>query len=95
MAADHARTLAKRLNLSDAEVQDIFIAGLLHDIGKIGQPDKLVSSIAQALAYRNLTLENRRLADKARVDNGSMTPQELERRRSPASPRSTGGRMGR
>jgi response regulator RpfG family c-di-GMP phosphodiesterase len=42
---------------------------------------ELVSSIAQALAYRNLTLENQHLADKARVDNGSMTPQELERRR--------------
>jgi len=42
---------------------------------------ELVSSIAQALAYRNLTLENLHLADKARVDNGSMTPQELERRR--------------
>jgi DNA-binding NtrC family response regulator len=42
---------------------------------------ELVSSIAQALAYRDLTLENQHLADKARVDNGSMTPQELERRR--------------
>lgn len=42
---------------------------------------ELVSSIAQALAYRNLTLENLRLADQARVDNGSITPQELERRR--------------
>jgi len=42
---------------------------------------ELVSSIAQALAYRNLTLENLHLADRARVENGLMTPQELERRR--------------
>lgn len=41
----------------------------------------LVSSIAQALAYRNLMLENQYLADKARVEKGKMTPQELERKR--------------
>ncbi|MEN6585543.1 MAG: HD domain-containing phosphohydrolase [Sulfuricella sp.] len=40
--ADLARALAKRLELPDAEVQDIFIAALLHDIGKIGLPDKLL-----------------------------------------------------
>jgi len=42
---------------------------------------ELISSIAQALAYRNLTLENQRLADEVRVELGAMTPQELERRR--------------
>lgn len=42
---------------------------------------ELVSSVAQALAYRNLMLENQHLADKARVEHGVMTPQELERRR--------------
>lgn len=42
---------------------------------------ELVSSIAQALAYRNLMLENQHLADQARVEAGAMTPQELERRR--------------
>jgi len=42
---------------------------------------ELVSSVAQALAYRNLMLENQYLADKARVEKGKMTPQELERKR--------------
>lgn len=42
---------------------------------------ELVSSIAQALAYRNLMLENLHLADKARVEKGAMTAQELERKR--------------
>lgn len=42
---------------------------------------ELVSSIAQALAYRDLMLENQHLADQARVESGAMTPQELERRR--------------
>lgn len=58
--ADHARTLAKRLNLSDAEVQDVFIAGLLHDIGKIGQPDKLLAKpfIVLAGEERDLALRH-------------------------------------
>jgi len=42
---------------------------------------ELVSSIAQALAYRNLMLENQHLADQARADNGELSPQELERKR--------------
>ncbi|MDP2751885.1 MAG: response regulator [Rhodocyclaceae bacterium] len=47
--ADYARTLAKHLHLPDTEVQDIFIAGLLHDIGKIGQPDNLLTKPFPAL----------------------------------------------
>lgn len=41
--ADLARTLAKGLNLSGSDVNDIFVAALLHDIGKIGLPDNLLS----------------------------------------------------
>jgi two-component system, probable response regulator PhcQ len=42
---------------------------------------ELVSSIAQALAYRNLMLENQNLADQARVERGVISAQEMERRR--------------
>ncbi len=42
---------------------------------------ELVSSIAQALAYRNLMLENLRLADQARLNNGIMSAQDFERKR--------------
>jgi DNA-binding NtrC family response regulator len=42
---------------------------------------ELLSSLAQALAYRDLALENQRLADQARVETGTMTAQELERKR--------------
>ena len=42
---------------------------------------ELVSSIAQALAYRNLMLENQHLADQVRVEAGAMTAEELERQR--------------
>ncbi len=41
--ADLARTLAKHMKLTDSEVNDIFVAALLHDIGKIGLPDRLLS----------------------------------------------------
>jgi len=40
--AEQARTLALRLGLPDAEAQNIMLAGLLHDIGKLGLPDELL-----------------------------------------------------
>lgn len=40
---DHARTLAQKLGLDDAAVQDVVLAALLHDIGKIGLPDDLLA----------------------------------------------------
>ncbi|MDP1634993.1 MAG: HD domain-containing phosphohydrolase, partial [Gallionellaceae bacterium] len=40
--ADLARKLAVRLELPAKEQQDIFVAALLHDIGKIGFPDTLL-----------------------------------------------------
>lgn len=40
--AEMARSLAKKLQLSESDQQDIFIAGLLHDIGKIGLHDRVL-----------------------------------------------------
>lgn len=40
--ADNARKVAQRLGLSDQEAQEVFLAGLLHDIGKIGLPDATI-----------------------------------------------------
>jgi response regulator RpfG family c-di-GMP phosphodiesterase len=40
--ADHARILARMLELPDAEQQNVLFAALLHDIGKIGLPDALL-----------------------------------------------------
>ncbi len=37
--ADHSRSLARALELSDAEQQNVLFAALLHDIGKIGLSD--------------------------------------------------------
>lgn len=41
--ADLARQTAKQMGLANKEAQDVFLAGLLHDIGKIGLPDTLLA----------------------------------------------------
>lgn len=41
--ADLARRIAVRMGLDGRETQEVFIAGLLHDIGKIGFPDELLA----------------------------------------------------
>ncbi len=52
--ADHARSVAQRMGLSDSEVQNIMLAGLLHDIGKLGLPDELLGK-----AFNTLSAEHR------------------------------------
>ena len=41
--AEYAREIARRAGFSEAERQDIFMMGLLHDIGKIGIPDDIIN----------------------------------------------------
>ncbi len=48
--ADLARRMAQRLAMSQAEVQDVMLAGLLHDVGKIGLPD---ASMAKPESHMN------------------------------------------
>lgn len=52
--ADLARQLAIKLELEPREVQDVFIAGLLHDIGKIGFSDELLQTPLTALQGEKL-----------------------------------------
>lgn len=52
--AEHARTVAQRMGLADGEVQNIMLAGLLHDIGKLGLPDELLGK-----AFNTLSAEHR------------------------------------
>lgn len=48
--ADLAHKLALALGMNKAQAQDVLFAGLLHDIGKIGLPDKLMATPFQALS---------------------------------------------
>lgn len=57
--AEHARILGKRMQLGDGEVQNLMLAGLLHDIGKIGLSDDLLVK-----PYNLLTAEHRALVMK-------------------------------
>ncbi|MDA8094439.1 MAG: response regulator [Betaproteobacteria bacterium] len=52
--ADLARNMARRMNLPEADVQDVFLAALLHDIGKIGLPDHLLEK-----PFASMTREER------------------------------------
>jgi response regulator RpfG family c-di-GMP phosphodiesterase len=52
--ADLARKIAAKMEMKPREVQDVFLAGLLHDIGKIGFSDVLLSTPVSSLSGENL-----------------------------------------
>ncbi|PLK48803.1 response regulator [Uliginosibacterium sp. TH139] len=85
-AAKEAQPDACRLILSgyadlNALTRAVNEVGIDRFIGKPWNDYELVSAIAQALAHRELLLENRRLADLMRVDIGDLSPADLEARR--------------
>lgn len=41
--AQYSKEIAKRAGYSDTDVNDIYVMGLLHDIGKIGVPDAVIN----------------------------------------------------
>ena len=56
MVAALSMQLAKELRLPESEVEAIEIAALLHDIGKIGIPDKVVSKSSHLLTKKQFEL---------------------------------------
>jgi response regulator RpfG family c-di-GMP phosphodiesterase len=54
--ADLSRKIAVKMGLNGRELQDVFLAGLLHDIGKIGFPDPLLSTPVSHLSGESLML---------------------------------------
>jgi len=52
--AELARRIAKLMNLSAKDQQDVFVASLLHDIGKIGFSDELLSQPVSSLNIDDL-----------------------------------------
>jgi len=57
--AEQSQKIAKIMDLSDKEIQDIFLAGLLHDIGKVGLSDNIICKPDAML--------NKAESDKARL----------------------------
>jgi len=56
-------------------------AGISRFIPKPWNDYELVAAIAQALALRDVTLENQKLADQTRVASGTISEEEVERKR--------------
>ncbi|MFC5300117.1 response regulator [Azospira restricta] len=56
-------------------------AGISRFLSKPWNDYELVAAIGQALALRELSLENQRLADQARVAQGRISPEEAARKR--------------
>ena len=52
--AELSRAMAQKLKVAETDAQDIFLAALLHDVGKIGFPDYLLEK-----PFANLTGEER------------------------------------
>jgi len=57
--ADMARKLAQAMGCSDDQAQQIFVAGLLHDIGLIGVPDTLLAKSAARYTPQEIALFHR------------------------------------
>ena len=54
--ADLARRIAVKIGLDRAATQDVMLAGLLHDIGKIGMPDALLAKSVSQMNTEELFL---------------------------------------
>ena len=52
--AELSRAIAQQMAVPETEIQDVFLAALLHDVGKIGLPDYLLEK-----PFANLTNEER------------------------------------
>ena len=67
--AMYAAEIAKRKNLSEEEIQNIYYAGLLHDAGKISVPDAVLNKPG------TLTEEERKLIQNHTTAGGKMLKQ--------------------
>jgi response regulator RpfG family c-di-GMP phosphodiesterase len=57
--ADLARRIARRLNMGASAEEDVYVAGLLHEVGKIGFPDAMLRKPLSAMASDELALYRR------------------------------------
>ncbi len=78
---DAARLILSGYADLNALVRAVNEVGIERFIGKPWNDYELLSAIAQALAHRELLLENRQLADLIRIEMGDKTAQQLEAER--------------
>lgn len=45
--AEYSKMIAAKMNMTEAEQEDIYYIGLLHDIGKIGIPDEIINKTSK------------------------------------------------
>lgn len=50
----HCRLLAKRLNLEPSQVSQCYLAGLMHEIGKVSLPDDIINACENDLTHAEL-----------------------------------------
>ena len=78
---DAARLILSGYADLNALLRAVNEVGIERFIGKPWNDYELMSAIAQALAHRELLLENRELANLMRLDMGDMTAQQVEAER--------------
>jgi DNA-binding NtrC family response regulator len=78
---DAARLILSGYTDLNALVGAINEARIFRFLSKPWTDYELVSAVAEALGYRNLLLENQRLADEMRVQRGKLSTLELEMKR--------------
>lgn len=65
--ADLARRMAVKMGLDAKATQEVFIAALLHDIGKIGYPDEMLRMSVNLFAGENLAIYRKSPARAAQL----------------------------
>jgi len=78
---DAARLILSGYADLNALLRAVNEVGIERFIAKPWNDYELMSAIAQALAHRELLLENRQLANLVRLEMGDATPEELEAQR--------------
>lgn len=58
-----ARATAARLGLGERDCRDVYLGGLLHDVGKIGFPDRMLGQPVSTLSAEDKLRYNRHTAD--------------------------------
>lgn len=73
--AELARKIASRLGLREQEINDITVAGLLHDIGKIGWTDDMIDkpfNVTFTIEERQLAMKHPAIAEKVLTELENM-----------------------